>query len=52
MRQMFDNNQVKALAKDVVKEVIPEAPKQAGIYLLQVVIDSDGKAIYSWKKQD
>lgn len=52
MRQMFDDKQVKALAKDVVKEVIPEAPKEAGIYLLQVVIDSDGKAVYSWQKQD
>jgi hypothetical protein len=52
MRQMFDDKQVKALAKDVVKEVIPEAPKEAGIYLLQVVIDSDGKATYSWQKQD
>lgn len=31
MRQMFDDKQVKALAKNVVKEVIPEAPKEAGI---------------------
>lgn len=62
MRQMYDPKEIKALAKGVVdtelvsvksrltslEGKLPAAPETAGTYSLQVVIDAEGNATYSW----
>lgn len=48
MRQMFDDNQIKALAKEVINEKFPEAPTINGIYVLSVSVDLEGNPTYSF----